>query len=147
MRDNSIYLDKLLQEVRNKFSLSDYEVDFLKELNIELRKPLPSTRLGLEERVNVLDMYKLELHNILYMLENKFNEISYQYREKYNQNHSRLVRMGRPSEAAIDAEIWLDKGLKSQRDLLQDWEVFKNLLTSYLSTIKSCKESCMYKVV
>ena len=147
MRDNSIYLDKLLQEVKNKFSLSDYEVEFLKELNIELRKPLPSTKLGLEERVNILDMYKLELHNILYMLENKFNEISYQYKEIYNQQHSRLVRMGRPSEVAIEAEIHLDKGLKSQRDLLQDWEAFKNLLTSYLSTIKSCKDSCMYKIV
>ena len=147
MRDNSIYLDKLLQEVKNKFSLSDYEVEFLKELNIELRKPLPSTKLGLEERVNILDMYKLELHNILYMLENKFNEISYQYKEIYNQQHSRLVRMGRPSEAAIEAEIHLEKGLKSQRDLLQDWEIFRNLLTSYLSTIKSCKDSCMYKIV
>ena len=146
MEENA-YIEKLLNVLKNKFSLTDYEVEFIRDINNELKRPMPNTKIGLEERVNVLDAYKVKLHNMLFMLENKFNEISYQYREKYNIEHTKLVRNGRPSEAAIDAEIWTNKALKEQRDLLQDWESFKGLLTSYIATIKSCKDSCFNKVV
>lgn len=146
--EDTAYLEKLLETVKNKFSLTDYETEFLKEINIELRRPTPSTKLGLEERVTLLDNYKVRLHNMLFMLENKFNEIEYQYKSRYNPEYSRLVKAGRPSGQAIEAEIFANKlDLKEKHDLLQDWESFKALLTSYIKTLRDCKETCFNKVV
>jgi len=143
----STYIKNLVMKLKDKFNLSDYETEFLERLNTELRRPVPTTQLGIEDRLYLLDVLKIDLHNMLYVLEERFSSMEYEYKEKYNIEHTRLVRAGRPSEAAIDSEIHTNTSLKSTRDLLNDWQSFKGLLTSYLSVIKACKDTCLKKFV
>ena len=141
------YIDNLIDKLQTKFSLTDFEANFIKEVNLELKRPMPSTKLGLEERVNLLDMYRAKLLNFIYQVSDKCSEISFQYREPYNLRFVKLVKAGRPSTQAIESEILTDQAMFNLHNLLEEYENFKSLLFGYLKALGECKTSCFNKVV
>jgi hypothetical protein len=142
--DNA-YLDQVLTKIKNEFGLSDYEVDLLRSINLELRKPLPTVQSGIESRVNVIDSYRSKLVVMIYEVSDKYSIQEYEYKSKYDPEFVRLTRSGRPNQQAVDSEIHMNKDMQDKRKLLNDFDSFKNLLFSYLKTLDECKSTCMKK--
>ena len=67
LSSNSEYVEALLDNIRGYLSLTDHEVGILRETNRILREPTPTTQLGLENRVSVLDQCRTDLVNLLYI--------------------------------------------------------------------------------
>lgn len=141
------YVSSLINKLKHKFSLTDYEADFLLAINTELRRAMPSTKLGLEQRINLLDEYRVKLLNMIYQISDKHSEISFQYKEPYNLRFAKLIKAGRPSTQAVESEILNDPAMFELYKLLEEYENFKSLLFGYLKALGECKSSCFNKVV
>lgn len=140
--DDSVYMSELLDKLKNTFGLTDYEVEFIRQLNIELKRPTPTTRVGINNRLDLLDEYRSKLANLIFMITSSMQEYQYKYHETYNASFTRLVRAGRPSTQAIESEIHTDEAMHRQRKLLDSFENFRALLFSYMKSLDSCKSTC-----
>lgn len=140
------YIDQMLDVVKDRLSLSDHEVQIVKDVNLLLREPTPTVQAGIESRVSKIDQYRNDLTNLIYMIENKETQLDYDYHKIYDVEFTRLTRAGRPSQQAIESEIHSSiEGADDRRLVLRDIENFKNLLFGYLRALKSSKETCMKK--
>ena len=146
LSSNSDYVEALLDNIRGYLSLTDHEVGILRETNRILREPTPTTQLGLENRVSVLDQCRTDLVNLLYMIEDRLSRVEFSYRNVYDPEFTRLTRAGRPSQQAIDSEIHstIEK-MSEWRDTINHYEFARNLLLGYLKSISASKETCMKK--
>ena len=140
------YLNMLVKKAKLRFKLTDYEGDFLKTLNQELRKPTPSARTAIQERMMLLDSLRVKLLNMLYLLTDRMDEYAYSYYEKYNSEFKILVRQGRPSTQAIETEIHTNADMQEKKMLLKGFDDFKGLLFGYIKTIDNCKATCFEKI-
>ena len=139
------YLDNLIFRVKTRFGLSDYESNILRKINLELRKPTPSSPGMIGERLNLLDELRVQLLNMIYVVTDKNSEFAYSYYEKYNSEFTRLTRMGRPSSQAIDAEINKEPSMHRKRSLLDNFDAFRGMLFGYIKTIDGAKQTCYEK--
>lgn len=141
------YVEGLLQSIKDQISLTDYEVEILRETNRILREPMPTIQVALEERVAQIDVCRTDLTNLLYMIEDRFEKIQYSYQSVYDPEFMRLTRAGRPSQQAIDSEIHATKeSMMEWRDTIHHYEYAKNLIFNYLKSLNSTKETCLKKL-
>ena len=136
------YMENMVSTVKTRFALSDYEANFLREVNSELRKPTPSTPSMIGDRLTKLDDLRVRLLSMIYMITDKESEFAYEYYEKYNSDFTRLVRMGRPSTPAIEAEIHNNAAMHKKKALLESFDAFKGMLFGYVKTIDGAKQTC-----
>lgn len=143
--DENVYMDKLLTQIKNNLGLSDYEVELIRNINQELKKPLPTVQAGIESRVNLLDMYRVKLVNLIYSVTDACSRYEYTYKTKYDPLFVQYTRAGRPNQQAVDSEIHMDANMQDSRLVLNNYDALKSLLYSYLKTIDSYKETCLRK--
>lgn len=138
-------IKEIISKIKDKFNLSDVEENFLLDINTELKKPIPSNSIGVQNKVNVLDSMRMSLVNFIYSINDKCSKVEYDYKSAYDPAFVRLTRAGRPNQQAVDSEIHIDQRMNELRTTLEQYESFKSLLFSYLKTLDSYKESCMKK--
>lgn len=143
--EDNAYVDAIINRVKVNLGLSDYEANLVREINLELRKPLPTVQAGIESRVNILDMYRVKLANLIYSVNDKCSEFEFKYKSQYDPKFVQFTRAGRPNQQAVDSEIHMDPNMQDSRLTLNNFDAFKSLLFSYMRSIDSCKDSCMRK--
>lgn len=142
----SNFIDELLESIKNSLGLTDYEVEILRKVNKVLREPTPTTQVGIEERVSVLDRYRVDLLNLLYMLEDKLATLEYSYKNVYDPEFMKLTRQGRPSQQAIDSEIHAtNASMNEWRNTMHHYDYVKSLILGYIKSIGASKDTCMKK--
>lgn len=140
------YLEEVFRSIKAQFSLNDTEIGIVREVNRILREPTPTVQTGIESRVSRIDSLRVEVQNLLYIVESKISDAEYDYHTVYDLEFTRLTRAGRPSQQAIESEIHSkDEVMKDKRRLLENYRDFKNLLLGYLKSLSSSKDTCMKK--
>lgn len=137
------YIDGVMRKIQSAISLTDFEVDIVKEVLLSLNKPLPSTRVGAQTRLNELDVCRLKLTNLIYVVSEKAVVHTDEYKRIYEPEFVRLTRAGRPNQAAIESEIHLNPAIFDKRSLVNNFDIVKSLLYGYLKTIDQVKQSVM----
>lgn len=137
------YINEVLDKIQSSVSITDYEKTLIKEVVMVMNKPLPTTRLGAQTRLNELDTCRLKLTNLTFSISEKAIVASDEYRKVYEPEFVRLTRAGRPSQSAIESEMHLNLAIFDKRTVVNNYETVKSLLYGYIKTLDQIKQSVM----
>lgn len=128
------------KELSEIFSTESDEYKTLVEINRVLSMSSPSISSEAKSQMIILDSSKTKLSTIYFMLNRAISRLKREVQSAYDIQYTRLVKLGRPSNTAIEAEIRSTNPqyvTNSQR--ISDLEDIKDLIYNYMKCIDSCK--------
>lgn len=126
------------------FSTNSEEFQIIKDTYDLIGMSAPTIAAEFKTHMILLDKYKISLSTMYYMLSRNISEKKEAFSATYNSSYVRLVKLGRPSAAAIEAEIKAGNpaysGMTHEIEKLQQ---VKDLINDYLRCIDSCKQTAI----
>ena len=112
-------------------NISEYELDMVAGLVLEPFRTVPNNRLMIADAVQTMTQLKSNINYLTYKLNDSRREVELPYRVDYNKYFTVLTRSGRPSKAAIDAEInHTYDGMESRKRVLERYQMLIDFLES-----------------
>lgn len=126
------------------FPPTSEEFKIIKESYDTITTGTPTTSGEAKTNMILLDRYKAQLATIYYLLNHNISKKKKVYQATYDAQYTRLVKLGRPSNTAIQAEIRVSNpeyaGLSAEVEKL---EQVKDLVNTYLKCIDNCKQTAI----
>lgn len=102
----------------------------------------PTIAAEMKTHMILLDHARTKLSTLYYLITREVSRCKRIYEKSYDTQYARLVKLGRPSKDAIEAELKVTcqdyaRNYQREEDLLQ----VKELVSSYMRCIDSCKQS------
>lgn len=126
----------------NIFSEDTHEYEIIKEAHDIITNNAPTISSEMKTQMILIDRCRTELSTLYFMLNRSIAKLEESYRSTYDKQYTRLVKLGRPSGAAIEAEL---------RSSLPDYVVasekintlnsVKDLVSSYMRCLDSRKQT------
>lgn len=131
-------VSKVLSEV-----LGDSEESkILEEVYSLITQTVPTVISEAKTHMLLLDHAKIKLSTIYYMTCREISRMTKLVRPTYDSQYTRLVKLGRPTKDAIEAEIRsTNPEYSGIYHKICDYEDLKNLITMYIRCIDSNKNT------
>ena len=124
------------------FSEDSEELETLQMTYDLVGKSAPSIVAEYKTNMILLDKCKIKLSTMYYMLSRNISKKRETFNDTYNATYTRLVKVGRPSAAAIEAEIKSTNPMYAGISIeIERLEQVKELINLYLRCIDSCKQT------
>ena len=124
------------------FDEGSEEFDIIKTTYELIGMSAPSISAEFKTHMILLDKCKINLSTMYYMISRNISKKKEVFSDTYNSTYTRLVKLGRPSAAAIEAEIKASNPAYSGLMIeVEKLEQVKDLIASYLRCIDSCKQT------
>ena len=131
--------EKIFEGVFSKDS-SEYEI--LTTAHDLISNSAPTIAAEAKTHLLLLDHSRMDLSTMYYMLGREISKKRSLIQSNYDTQYTRLVKVGRPSNAAIEAEIRATNpeyaGISVQ---IQSFEEVRDLIASYIKCIDSSKQT------
>lgn len=126
------------------FSEGTHEYEVLMNVHDLITSYSPSISAECKTQMILLDQSKIELSSLYYMVSRRISKLKASIQSSYDTQYTRLVKLGRPSNAAIEAEIRLSNSdYLSVCSKLEAMEQIKDLINSYLRCIDATKATAI----
>lgn len=120
------------------------EYDLVKEAYDLISKTTPSISAEAKTNMILLDHSRANLTTIYFMVCRNISKKKDSFQKSYDSQYSRLVKLGRPSNAAIEAEIRVTSPeYATASSQIEALEQVKDLISSYIRCIDSCKQTAV----
>jgi len=134
-------LEDTLKEI---FSENSDEYKLIIEASELVASSAPTIAAECKTIMLMTDHIKPRLSTLYFLLSREISKLKESYQASYDAQYVRLVKMGRPSNAAIEAEIRVSNAefiaLSKQ---VEKYEQVKELITFYIRCIDSLKQSAI----
>lgn len=138
---NNMNLSEILDGV---FDPGTEEYEVIEETYNTIIQSAPSISAEAKTTLILLDHLRTRMVTIYYLLSRKVNRMKAEVQEIYDAQYTRLVKMGRPSNSAIEAEI---RSTNQQYAMacnnVDKHEIVKGLVDSYIRCIDSHQRTAM----
>ena len=102
----------------------------------------PSIAAEAKTNMTLLDHMRMKLSTLYFLLERSISKKRTQYQAVYDAAYTRLVKLGRPSNTAIEAEIRVTvPDYLTGSEEIEKLEQVKNLISGYLRGIDAYKQT------
>lgn len=136
-----IKFEELLEGV---FDEGTEEYDIIKEGYEVIIKSAPTLSGEAKTQMILLDHCRSKLSTLYYLVSKKINKYRKEYQKAYDLGYIRLVKLGRPSHAAIDAELRCTCSEYAKvYDKITQLEQVKDLINSYIRCIDNNKQTAI----
>lgn len=109
-----------------------------------ITKTTPSISAEAKTQMILLDHSRTKLSTLYYMLSREISRQKETYRKDYDAKYTRLVKLGRPSNAAIDAEIRTTCPEYATASVkVEALEQVRELVSSYMRCIDTTKQTAV----
>lgn len=104
----------------------------------------PTIAAEMKTNMILLDHARTKLSTLYYLTCREISRCRRKYEKSYDQQYTRLVKLGRPSKDAIEAELKVTcAGYAENYQKEEDLNQIKDLISSYMRCIDSCKQSAV----
>lgn len=124
------------------FNEGTEEYNQIKECYELISKSAPTISAEMKTTMILLDHSRVNLSTIYFMLCRNISKMKAEFQQTYDSQYARLVKLGRPSNAAIEAEIRSQNPEYSGITMkIETFEYVKDLINSYIKCIDECKKT------
>jgi len=101
---------------------------------------IPQIAAEYKNKLIALDASRAELSSLYFMINRNISKLKATIQTDYDGQYTRLVKIGRPSNTAIEAEIRFNNPdyLKVSNQI-EELENVKNLIVNYMKCIDNCR--------
>lgn len=131
--------DKLLDGV---FSKSSHEYEVLELTYQVIVSSAPTTSAEIKNHITILDQQRVELSTLYYLLSRNITRYKTNMQKETDPAYTRLVKLGRPSKDAIEAELRSTNETYATSILkIEELTQVRDLVSSYIRSVDSRKQS------
>lgn len=122
-------------------SLSDDELSSLEDYKTIINSRVPDSKILASDRSASALTIKSDISYLYYSVRNLGLNLQVKHDDSYNKKFAALSRLGRPSKAAIESEIYSsDSSLRELKSKLDKY----NLLVQYLESVIAILDGYIY---
>lgn len=135
-------MEKLSDSLSYLFPEGSEELDVLKSTYHIITSTYPSVASEAKSQLIVLDQCRVKLSTLYYSICRTISRLRDSMESTYNASYVRLVKLGRPSKDAIEAEIKAtNPEYSGVAKKISDYEDAKNLINMYIRCVDSSKST------
>jgi len=126
------------------FDENSEEFEIISDTYNLITSTVPSVAAECKTNLILLDNARIKLSTLYYMLYRNISKIRRGVESIYNAQYTRLVKVGRPSKDAIEAEIKAsspDYLIASQK--IEDYEAVRDLISMYIRCVDNTRSSTL----
>ena len=120
------------------------ESQLLRDCYDLIAKSAPTLASEAKTQMILLDQMRAKLSSLYFLLSRNISQLKSSIQSSYDSSYVRLVKLGRPSGAAIEAEIRAtnpDYVIVSTK--IETYEQVKELVSNYMKSIDSCSRTAI----
>lgn len=135
-------MEKLSSSLSYLFPEGSEELEVLESTYKIITSSYPSVASDAKSHLIVLDQCRVKLSTLYYSLCRAISRLKDGMESTYNSSYVRLVKLGRPSKDAIEAEIKAtNPEYSGVAKKISDYEDVKNLVNMYIRCVDSSKST------
>jgi len=134
----------MLKDTLNSIFGDSEESRIIQEVSDATMSSVPSTAPEAKMKMMLFDALKCRLSNVYFLICRNIHILQREFQQSYDTQYTRLVKLGRPSKDAIEAEIrTLQPNYASAIQKVQDLEDVKEFISLQMRCIDACKTTAM----
>ena len=135
-------MQNYLNIISEVFPIGTEEYRILEDAHNLIISSTPQISAEYKNKMITLDRVRAELSSLYFMVSRNMSNLKSGVQKDYDAKYTHLVKVGRPSNTAIEAEIRLtNPDYVVAFNKIEELDTVRTLITSYIKCIDSCKNT------